>query len=97
MPHDANGTELAVGTLVLVPCYIKAIHLTEDYCNVDVETLFRMPPADTRQRWTLNSKQTVVKPNGFRLAQPHFGRDGETRDTEPKDLGVPGLRSEGEV
>lgn len=59
MPHDKRGDELHVGDIVLVPCRIKAIHLTEDYCNVDLETTLTMPPTDRATTLTLNSRQTV--------------------------------------
>lgn len=59
MPHDKRGEELKVGDRVLVPCVIKAIHLTEDYCNVDLETSLTMPPICTPTKVTLNSRQTV--------------------------------------
>ena|ERR1044071_2792385 len=60
MPHDMNGNELVVGSGVLVPCKVKAIHLTEDYCNVDLETNIAMHPTNDRMRLTLNSRQTVA-------------------------------------
>jgi hypothetical protein len=59
MPHDRNGNILNVGDTVMVPCRIKAIHLTEDYCNIDIETERPMPPTDRATALTLNSKQTV--------------------------------------
>lgn len=59
MPHDIRGTELKVGDIVLVPCRVKAIHLTEDYCNLDLETKHNMPPMQTPTALTLNSRQTV--------------------------------------
>lgn len=59
MPHDIRGEELKVGDRVLVPCIIKAIHLTEEYCNIDLETRLNMPPLETPTRLTLNSRQTV--------------------------------------
>lgn len=60
MPHDKRGTELQVGDTVMVPCLIKAIHLTEDYCNVDLETKLTMPPDyGARTPLTLNSRQTI--------------------------------------
>lgn len=58
MPHDRRGEELKVGDTVMVPCVIKAIHLTEDYCNVDLETKLTMPPLGTPTKLTLNSRQT---------------------------------------
>ena len=59
MPHDKRGTELQVGDTVMVPCVIKAIHMTEDYCNVDLETRLFMPPLDKTTTLTLNSRQTI--------------------------------------
>jgi hypothetical protein len=59
MPHDRDGQELKVGDLVNVPCRVKAIHLTEDYCNVDLEVRHPMPPAQTINTLALNAKQVV--------------------------------------
>ena len=59
MPHDKRGTELQVGDTVMVPCVVKAIHLTEDYCNVDLVTKLEMPPLRSVQSFTLNSRQTI--------------------------------------
>lgn len=59
MPHDKRGTELHVGDVVMVPCVVKAIHLTADYCNVDLVTKLPMPPLDSVQTLTLNSQQTI--------------------------------------
>jgi hypothetical protein len=59
MPHDKRGEELKVGDTVMVPCRVKAIHLTEEYCNVDLETKLPMPPLDSVQTFTLNSRQTI--------------------------------------
>ena len=61
MPHDRNGNVVAVGVIVMVPCRVKAIHLTADYCNVDLETQERMPPLGTTSTLSLNMRQ-VVKP-----------------------------------
>jgi hypothetical protein len=59
MPHDKRGEELRVGDTVLVPCVVKAIHLTADYCNVDLETKEPMHPFAQKTALVLNSKQTV--------------------------------------
>jgi hypothetical protein len=59
MPHDHRGEELKVGDVVMVPCVVKAIHLTEDYCNVDLVTREFMHPTRDVTRLTLNSRQTV--------------------------------------
>jgi hypothetical protein len=59
MPHDRDGHALNVGDLVLVPCRVKAIHQTEDYCNVDLEVRARMPPGHSISTLALNAKQVV--------------------------------------
>lgn len=62
MPHDHHGAELKVGDVVMVPCVVKAIHLTEDYCNVDLVTREYMHPSHDVTKLTLNSRQTVKPP-----------------------------------
>ena len=64
MPHDLMGKELKVGDTVLVPCQVKAIHLTEEYCNVELETNLVMFPVDSRVAITLNSRQVILKTAG---------------------------------
>jgi len=59
MPHDNRGEELQVGDTVMVPCRVKAIHLTENYCNVDLETKIEMHPSGGTVALTLNSRQTL--------------------------------------
>jgi hypothetical protein len=59
MPHDKRGEELHVGDIVMVPCRVRAIHLTADYCNVDLETKEGMPPRMETVPLTLNSRQTI--------------------------------------
>ncbi len=61
MPHDMNGAELKVGATVLVPCQVKAIHLTEQYCNIDLETNISMYPTNNKTSFVLNSRQTIRK------------------------------------
>jgi hypothetical protein len=59
MPHDKNGELLAVGDRVMIPARVKAIHLTEDYCNCEVEMTERMPPNNTVSHTTLNTRQVI--------------------------------------
>lgn len=61
MPHDAKGRELKAGDRVLVPFTIKAVHQTEDSCNLTLETCATMPP---EHNWkpelsAINSKMTL--------------------------------------
>ncbi len=59
MPHDQYGTEVRVGDLVNISARIIAIHLTKQYCNVDLEIVERMPPAMSINTLSLNAKQIV--------------------------------------
>lgn len=59
MPHDTNGNKLSVGDLVYVPCVVKAVDATEEYCNVTLETAEPMYPSVYPSTIVLNSKQTV--------------------------------------
>lgn len=70
MPHDKRGEELKVGDVVQVPCIIKAIHLTEDFCNVDLETTLTMPPYNKTTALTLNSRQTVKPRVTYQYVEP---------------------------
>jgi len=69
MPHDKRGIELRVGDIVMVPCRIKAIHLTEEYCNVDLETTLPMIPSKRATALTLNSRQTIKPTANYRFAE----------------------------
>jgi hypothetical protein len=62
MPHDKNGEVLAVGDRVTVLCEVKTIYLTEEFCNVTLETVEPMFPGDNRCGVTLNAKQVVKVP-----------------------------------
>lgn len=62
MPHDIHGNELHVGDLVTVRCRVKSIQLTEEYCNVSLETVERMFPGEHVSALTLNAKQTEKVP-----------------------------------
>ena len=59
MPHDRDGKELKVGDHVLVPCYVKEIHITEEFCNVGLATAQPMYPGTYPSSLSLNSKQVV--------------------------------------
>lgn len=57
MPHDIHGDELHVGDLVAAHFRITQIHLTEEFCNVTLETVEKMFPGDHKTTLTLNGKQ----------------------------------------
>lgn len=45
---------------MLVPCHVKEIHLTEEYCNVTLETAEPMYPGTNRTGIVLNAKQVFL-------------------------------------
>lgn len=59
MPHDKLGVEVKVGDLVMVPCRVKMVHLSEDYCNADLVTAEMMFPSELPSTFTFNSKQVI--------------------------------------
>lgn len=61
MPHDNKGNKLDVGDVVNVPCKVKVIQLTEEYCNLTLETVHKMYPSDSPYSISLNAKQVEKK------------------------------------
>lgn len=47
--HDAKGRELKIGDVVLIPARITQLHPTEDYCNVEAESVFGRCPDNLRE------------------------------------------------
>lgn len=61
MPHDIDGSEFHVGDIVQVECKITEIHMTEEYCNISLETIQKMYPSENRTNLVLNGKQVRLK------------------------------------
>lgn len=61
MPHDVNNNELKVGDVVNVQFKIKRIHLSEEFCNVDLESTINMYPSGNPTSISINSRQTERK------------------------------------
>lgn len=59
MPHDKNGVLLQVGDRVIIPAVVKSITMSEEFCNVTLETVEPMFPSDRHDTVTLNAKQVV--------------------------------------
>jgi hypothetical protein len=58
--HDAKGRALAVGDTVLMPFTVKAIHATEDYCNVDLVSVASLPGTESYTTLSaVNTQQTL--------------------------------------
>ena len=61
--HDAKGRELKAGDVVLIPARIKEAYPTEDYCNVDVETIFGRRPDGEKERFSAFNTGVVLRAN----------------------------------
>jgi hypothetical protein len=59
--HDRNGKPLKEGDLVLIPCVVKSLQATEEYCNVGLETLYgRRPDGAKETVYAINTAVTVL-------------------------------------
>lgn len=75
MPHDAKNQELKPGDHVIVPFKVRSVQATEDYCNLELETIATMPPLHRHKSSlaAINTKM-VVRANagddlGFEVLQ----------------------------
>jgi hypothetical protein len=60
MPHDVNGKVVNVGDIIHIPAKVKAVHQTEDFCNVDVELVHPMPGTGDHTMYSaLNTRQVI--------------------------------------
>lgn len=44
MPHDKDGKEIKVGDRVTIEFEVKEVHMTENFCNVNLRSVIPMPP-----------------------------------------------------
>ncbi len=64
MPHDLNGNILVEGDTVSIPCRVLTVHAGEEFCNLDLLTIYPMPPFTEGTRWgQINTKQVVKTPS----------------------------------
>jgi hypothetical protein len=62
MPHDRNGVLLSPGDRVTVEFTVRAVHMTEEFCNVDLVSVETMPPTGLPTILSaINTRQTVFK------------------------------------
>lgn len=60
MPHTRDGQLVNVGDVLYLPCKVKSVQTGEEFCNVDVETVYPMPPYDKPSNFSaVNTKQFV--------------------------------------
>lgn len=72
MPHDAKGRLVEVGDIVMMPFKVKMVHSAEDFCNCDLESVYKMPGNDSRTSLSaVNTRQVlrarpgdVIEPGG---------------------------------
>lgn len=57
MPHDKNGNLLEVGDDVIIRAKVTQVHTGEEYCNLSLESVEPMYPGDSKNQFTLNTKQ----------------------------------------
>ncbi len=90
----------------MVPFKVKAVHLTENYCNLDLETCATMPPEHTSKTHFSNiNAQMVLRANkgddtSFAVLSRGRGEfriieqpEAEDIDTGPEriETGLPGI------
>lgn len=53
--HDANGKELKVGDVILIPMVIKSTSPTEEYCNIGAESIYGRKPDGMKETYSGNT------------------------------------------
>ncbi len=61
MPHDANGKLVEVGDEVVLRCKVVRVHDDIEYCNVDLDTVYPMPPYTEPSRFSAVNSVQVEK------------------------------------
>lgn len=81
--HDAFGRPLEVGDRVMVPCKIKSVSSSLEYCNVSLETEASMPPYTNKDTITLNAKQVLRNNDGDSLDYTIYAPEGKSIEIVP--------------
>ena len=81
MPHDAKGQALLPGDVVLVPFKVTKVHESDNYSNIDLETLATMPPENKHRSpfHAINSKQMIRANDGDDVSFTHITDGAGTR------------------
>ncbi len=95
--HDANGTPLRKGDRVLIPGIITELSVSDEYCNVNVETeLGRRPDGVKETFHAINTAQLIKFRNtepeppktDVTYFDPKTGMRPEDLHAEPESLAV---------
>lgn len=61
--HDAKGRPLKAGDIVLIPAKVKAVHATEDYCNVSADSLYGRRPDGVKENFGAINTGVMLRAN----------------------------------
>jgi hypothetical protein len=61
--HDFKGRPLKVGDRVLIPCEVKELFATEEFCNITLETVQTRLPDRLRERISAINSHVVYRAN----------------------------------
>ena len=61
MPHDRKGHELQAGDLIMIEAIVRSVSPGEEYCNLTLDTVEPMYPADTKTCIVLNARQVTLR------------------------------------
>lgn len=89
MPHDRNGNLLEVGDIVNVPCKVTSVTPSEEYCNVNLETLYPMPPYTGGDTMVRNTKQCELVAKGSAPTAETAPDGGPTTIPDPEPITDP--------
>lgn len=75
--HDMKGRPLKVGDTVLIPCHVKALHATEDFCNVSLVTLAGRRPNGSKESFSAINTAVLVKADAGAAGQQKYVETSE--------------------
>jgi hypothetical protein len=61
--HDQVGRKLEVDDIVLIPAVVTKLYDDEDYCNVELKTLFGRRPDDAYEKFGAMNTAVVLRCN----------------------------------
>lgn len=76
--HDAKGRQLHKDDVVLVPMKIVNLFQTEEYCNVDLMSLFGRRPDGAKERWCAVNTGVVLLADQTKASQMVYVEQGAT-------------------